>query len=94
MPPEYIERRHISMKFDVFSLGVIIIEIMAGQSGRSTSAEMSPQQFIDTVRIVFFFLKLFIIHFLLSALLFTLDLQGTREMEKEDAGNFESYIIT
>lgn len=55
MPPEYIERRHISMKFDVFSLGVIIIEIMAGQSGRSTSAEMSPQQFIDTVRIVFFF---------------------------------------
>lgn len=55
MPPEYIERRHISMKFDVFSLGVIIIEIMAGPSGRSTSAEMSPQQFIDTVRIVFFF---------------------------------------
>lgn len=44
------------MKFDVFSLGVIIIEIMAGPSGRSTSAEMSPQQFIDTVRIVFFFL--------------------------------------
>uniref|UniRef100_A0A0E0DD19 Protein kinase domain-containing protein n=1 Tax=Oryza meridionalis TaxID=40149 RepID=A0A0E0DD19_9ORYZ len=50
MPPEYIERRHISMKFDVFSLGVIIIEIMAGPSGRSTSAEMSPQQFIDIVQ--------------------------------------------
>ncbi|KAF8673294.1 hypothetical protein HU200_048850 [Digitaria exilis] len=50
MPPEYIEKRQVSKKFDVFSLGVVIIEIMAGSSGRSKSAEMSPQKFIEHVQ--------------------------------------------
>jgi serine/threonine protein kinase len=31
MPPEYINKQQFSPKFDVFSLGVIIIQIMAGE---------------------------------------------------------------
>lgn len=50
MPPEYIRERQISNKYDVFSLGRIIIEIMTGHKGFSKLAEMSPQQFIELVR--------------------------------------------
>lgn len=46
MPPEYINDRAVSKKFDVFSLGVIIIKIMAGNRGRR---EMPPDQFIKFV---------------------------------------------
>ncbi|KAG8090154.1 hypothetical protein GUJ93_ZPchr0011g27002 [Zizania palustris] len=50
MPPEYIGERQISKKFDVYSLGIIIIAIIAGSSGYSRFAEMpSPQQFIQLV---------------------------------------------
>ncbi|RCV38807.1 hypothetical protein SETIT_8G171900v2 [Setaria italica] len=47
LPPEYIERNIVSRKFDIFSLGVIIIKIMTGPTGYRESAEMSPQEFID-----------------------------------------------
>ncbi|OEL13979.1 hypothetical protein BAE44_0025002 [Dichanthelium oligosanthes] len=50
MPPEYIQNLQISKKYDVFSLGVIIIEIMAGPLGYSKYDEMSSQQFIELVR--------------------------------------------
>ncbi|CAL4979924.1 unnamed protein product [Urochloa decumbens] len=50
MPPEYIDKRQISKKFDVFSLGVLIIQIMAGPLGHSKSAEMLPQKFIEHVQ--------------------------------------------
>ncbi|EEE52450.1 hypothetical protein OsJ_34606 [Oryza sativa Japonica Group] len=49
MPPEYIQICHITEKFDVFSLGVIIIEIMTGTKETSKRADMSPQQFIELV---------------------------------------------
>ncbi|CAN6363380.1 unnamed protein product [Urochloa humidicola] len=49
VPPEYIDKRQISKKYDVFSLGIIIIQIMAGPLGYSKSAEMPSQQFIDLV---------------------------------------------
>ncbi|XP_062198301.1 receptor like protein kinase S.2-like [Phragmites australis] len=49
VPPEYINKRQISKKYDVFSLGVIIIKIMTGPLGYSNSAEMSSQQFIELV---------------------------------------------
>ncbi|KAL6638883.1 hypothetical protein ACP70R_023519 [Stipagrostis hirtigluma subsp. patula] len=48
-PPEYIERNMISKKFDIFSLGVVIIKIIAGGAGYFKSAEMSPQLFVDLV---------------------------------------------
>ncbi|WVZ97774.1 hypothetical protein U9M48_043287 [Paspalum notatum var. saurae] len=49
MPPEYINSGDISPKFDVFSLGIIIIKIMAGNTGYSRSVEMPPEQFIELV---------------------------------------------
>lgn len=50
MPPEYRGSGAISTKFDVFSLGVTIIKIMAGNTGHSNFYEMSPKQFIELVR--------------------------------------------
>ncbi|KAL6880346.1 hypothetical protein ACP4OV_011911 [Aristida adscensionis] len=49
MPPEFIQKGKISEKFDVFSLGVIIIKIVAGQDGYSKHSDMSSQDFIDLV---------------------------------------------
>ena len=50
MAPEYISRREVSSKSDVFSLGVMIIQIIAGPNSYSELYEMSPQQFIELVR--------------------------------------------
>jgi serine/threonine protein kinase len=49
LPPEYIESNLISKKFDIFSLGVVIIKIMTGPTGYSKCSDMSPQQFIEIV---------------------------------------------
>ncbi|VAH40198.1 unnamed protein product [Triticum turgidum subsp. durum] len=49
LPPEHINGRVISNKLDIFSLGVIIIKIIAGPTGYSKSAEISSQQFIELV---------------------------------------------
>lgn len=49
MPPEYINKRKISSKFDVFSLGVIIIQIMAGPQGFSECADVTTEEFIELV---------------------------------------------
>lgn len=39
----------MSNKFDIFSLGAVIIKIMTGSKGYIKSAEMSPPQFIELV---------------------------------------------
>ncbi|XP_044392161.1 receptor-like cytoplasmic kinase 176 [Triticum aestivum] len=49
MPPEYINRFQITPKFDVFSLDVTIIKIMAGHEGYSKFADMSSQEFTQLV---------------------------------------------
>ncbi|VAI68366.1 unnamed protein product [Triticum turgidum subsp. durum] len=49
MPPEYINRQQISPKFDIFSLGVIIIQIMAGKDGYFNCADTPPKEFIKHV---------------------------------------------
>ncbi|CAO2203798.1 unnamed protein product [Urochloa humidicola] len=49
MPPEYINKQQISQKFDVFSLGVTIIEIMAGKESYSKCADTPPEEFIQLV---------------------------------------------
>nr|XP_051206697.1 probable LRR receptor-like serine/threonine-protein kinase At1g53430 isoform X4 [Lolium perenne] len=49
IPPEYINEGLISIKFDIFSLGVVIIKIMTGREGYFRIAEMSSQQFIELV---------------------------------------------
>lgn len=51
MPPEFVENRKISAKFDVFSLGVTIIQIMAGPLGHDKFTDRhSNQEFIELVR--------------------------------------------
>lgn len=49
VPPEYINRHEISPKFDVFSLGVIIMQIMAGKESYSKCAYTSPEELIHFV---------------------------------------------
>jgi serine/threonine protein kinase len=50
MPPEYINDGVISNKFDVFSLGVIIIKMLAGNTGYDRRHEMPPERFMEFVR--------------------------------------------
>lgn len=49
MPPEYVERRLISNKFDVFSFGVIIIKMVVGNTGYFSYSDMSAKDFIKLV---------------------------------------------
>jgi serine/threonine protein kinase len=49
-PPEYIDRGEISEKFDIFSLGVVIIKIVSGPERYKKCADMRGQEFIDLVR--------------------------------------------
>lgn len=53
LPPEYIEGEIISIKSDIYSLGVVIIKIMTGPEGYFRSAEISSQEFVMNVPILF-----------------------------------------
>jgi hypothetical protein len=50
MPPEYINESLVSKKFDIFSLGAVMIKIIAGPNGRTRYADMQHQEFLDQVR--------------------------------------------
>ena len=51
MPPEFMSKKQISPKNDIYSLGVIIIEIMSGRNGISELREMDDATpFIEMVR--------------------------------------------
>lgn len=50
MPPEYLFQNIVSKKVDIFSLGVVMIKIIAGPKGHSRSAEMPYQEFLDLVQ--------------------------------------------
>ena len=50
MPPEYRNGGKISEKNDVFSLGVVMIDIMEGPEGYSLFHEMGETQFKEEVR--------------------------------------------
>uniref|UniRef100_A0ACD5TQW0 Uncharacterized protein n=1 Tax=Avena sativa TaxID=4498 RepID=A0ACD5TQW0_AVESA len=51
MPPEYTHLQQISSKFDVFSLGVIILQIISGRDGHYDYKCLyrTPQEYIDHV---------------------------------------------
>ena len=49
-PPEYIDRGEISGKFDIFSLGVVMIRIVAGPKAYPQCLDMSSDEFINQVR--------------------------------------------
>ena len=50
LPPEYIEDNLVSNKLDIFSLGVVMIRIIAGFEGYFKKFQMSSQAFIESVR--------------------------------------------
>ncbi|RLN35119.1 hypothetical protein C2845_PM03G29880 [Panicum miliaceum] len=50
MPPEFINKLVISMEFDIFSLGVIIIETVAGFSIYKLLHDMPYEEIIELVR--------------------------------------------
>ena len=49
-PPEYIDKGEISGKFDIFSLGVVMLMIVSGPGGYYKCLDMSSDEFIDNVR--------------------------------------------
>jgi serine/threonine protein kinase len=49
-PPEHIDRGEISEKFDIFSLGVVMLRIVSGPEGYSKYRNMSSDEFVDQVR--------------------------------------------
>ena len=49
MPPEFGKSGHISSKYDVFSLGVLIINVMDGNRGLTRYREMRTEQFVNHV---------------------------------------------
>ncbi|CAL4981522.1 unnamed protein product [Urochloa decumbens] len=48
-PPEYIDKGVISTKFDIYSLGVVVVRIVSGMSAYSLLADMTSQDFIKLV---------------------------------------------
>ncbi|KAM0924346.1 hypothetical protein ACQ4PT_004972 [Festuca glaucescens] len=47
MPPEFIEKQVISKEFDIYSLGIIFIKVMAGARLYSEHFHMSSMEFIE-----------------------------------------------
>lgn len=49
MAPEYLYRGEISPQCDIYSLGVVIIEITTGEKNCSNDKDMAGRNFIDRV---------------------------------------------
>ena len=49
VPPEFIENHIVSKKFDIFSLGVVMIKIVTGAEGYHRHLDMPRDEFIDLV---------------------------------------------
>ncbi|XP_044391652.1 uncharacterized protein [Triticum aestivum] len=49
MPPEYINKQEISPKYDVFSLGAVVIQIMAGRQRYRDCGSISNEKIIELV---------------------------------------------
>ena len=50
MAPEYLHKGIITKKSDIFSLGVIVIELITGRRDSPDSTGMSMPDFIENVR--------------------------------------------
>lgn len=51
MAPEYLNKGIITIKADIFSLGVIIIEIIAGHKNYPDGTGISMHDFVEHVRV-------------------------------------------
>jgi len=49
VPPEFIENQVVPKKFDIFSLGAVMIKIVTGAEGYDRVGEMPRDEFIDLV---------------------------------------------
>jgi disease resistance protein RPM1 len=54
MAPEYLYRGEISTRSDIYSLGVLMIEITTGEKNFSSEKDMSARDFVDKARLDFF----------------------------------------
>ena len=52
MAPEYTRRGEFSIKSDVFSFGVLVLEIVCGQKVNNFSDGEKPQSLLSYVRII------------------------------------------
>ena len=50
MAPEYLYRGEISTRSDIYSLGVVIMEITTGEKNFSGKQDMSARDFVDKAR--------------------------------------------
>jgi len=50
MAPEYVMHGHLSVKADVFSFGVLILELISGQRNSSFNLNVDAQNLLDWVR--------------------------------------------
>jgi hypothetical protein len=50
MAPEYVMHGHLSVKADVFSFGVLVLELISSQRNSSFSLQVDAQNLIDWVR--------------------------------------------
>lgn len=55
MAPEYYHRGEISTKSDIYSLGIIILEVVTGERNHKARGDISGEQFIEKVRNTFIF---------------------------------------
>jgi disease resistance protein RPM1 len=51
MAPEYLYRGEISTRSDIYSLGVVIMEITTGEKNFSGKKDMSARDFVDKARL-------------------------------------------
>jgi len=51
MAPEYLYRGEISTRSDIYSLGVLIIEITTGQKNSLDDKDMCARSFVDQARL-------------------------------------------
>jgi disease resistance protein RPM1 len=55
MAPEYLHRGEISTWSDIYSLGILIIEITTGQKNSMNDKAMSARSFIDQARLYIYY---------------------------------------
>lgn len=49
MAPEYCHKGEISTKSDIYSLGILILEIVTGEKNHQSSVDLSGQRYIHSV---------------------------------------------